>query len=270
MTFSRIRKKLYEVVFGTTTPAGRNFDLVLLVLILLSVIVSLFESIPYYHVRYRSFLLTTELVFSIFFLFEYLVRIWISPKPFQYIFSFWGIIDLISLLPTFFLPFATNFQSLRTIRSFRLLRLFRILRLSKFTSETQVLFHSMRASVYKIVVFLFCVVLIMVFAGTIMYLIEGGKNGFTSIPASIYWAIVTVTTVGFGDITPQTDLGKFLAAVMMVLGYAIIAVPTGIISFEMSRYKKDEKESNDCPNCGHDNPYGSIYCNQCGTELYHR
>ena len=261
------RQKTYNVVFGTTTKAGRNFDLILLVLILLSVAVVMYESIPAYRMRYGEILHIIELGFTLLFTAEYIMRIIISPKPLRYITSFWGIIDLLSILPTFIMPLINGIQSLPTIRALRLLRLFRILQLSRFTSETQILFHSLKASSYKILVFLFTVVLIMVLTGTLMFIIEDGKNGFDSIPASIYWAVVTVSTVGFGDVTPHTDLGKFLASAMMIMGYAIIAVPTGLITVEMAKYKKDDNEENDCPNCGHDNPYASIYCNQCGKEL---
>jgi voltage-gated potassium channel len=195
------------------------------------------------------------------------LRIWISDRPLKYILSWWGIIDFISIVPTFLTPFVSGYTSLRVVRALRLLRIFRILKLPRFTSESQALAHSLKASYYKIMVFMFFVVMMMVLAGTLMYVIEGGENGFESIPASIYWAIVTTTTVGYGDITPGTDLGKILSSMMMILGYVIIAVPTGLISVEMSRYKADGKEDNLCANCGNDNPFGSVYCNQCGSEM---
>lgn len=262
-----MKNKLYEVIFGTSTRAGKNFDLILLALILISVSLVMIESIPGWETKQLYWFHLLEIIFTFFFTIEYITRVAISPQPFKYIFSFWGIIDLLSILPTFLAPFLNGYQSIRAIRAFRLLRIFRILQLSRFTSESQSLYHSLKASYYKIMVFLFFVVMMMVLAGTLMYVIEGGENGFDSIPASIYWAIVTVTTVGFGDITPHTILGKFLASAMMILGYAIIAVPTGLISVEMSRYKGDEKKVNLCPNCQNDNPFGSVYCNQCGKEL---
>ncbi len=264
-----IKEKLNEVVFGTTTRAGRNFDIILLIFIFVSVVVAMYESIPEYRIKYGEILYIIELIFTVIFTIEYLIRIYISPKPLRYIVSFWGIIDLLSILPSYIMPFTSGYQSLRTVRSLRLLRLFRILKLSRFTSETQILYHSLKASSYKIIVFLFSVIMIMMLTGTLMFVIEGGKNGFDSIPASIYWAIVTLSTVGFGDITPHTDLGKFLASTMMILGYAIIAVPTGIISVEMSKYKNDKNENNNCQNCNNDNPFGSTFCNQCGKELLH-
>lgn len=264
-----MREKLHEIIFGTTTKGGRLFDLVLLVLILLSVLIVMFESVPKWSGIYPSELYYTEWVFTIIFSIEYLTRIAVSPKPFKYIFSWWGIIDLISILPTFISPFISGYTSLRVVRALRLLRIFRILKLSRFTSESQALAHSLKASYYKIMVFLFFVVMMMILAGTLMYVIEGGKNGFDSIPASIYWAIVTTTTVGYGDITPATDFGKILSSIMMILGYAIIAVPTGLISVEMSRYKDDDPNDNNCDKCGHDNPFGSVYCSQCGSEMTH-
>lgn len=261
-----MRQKLHEIIFGTTTKAGRNFDVVLLVLILLSVLIVMFESVPKWNGYYTNELYIAEWVFTIIFTIEYFLRIIISPKPLKYIFSWWGVIDLISIVPTFITPFVSGYTSLRVVRALRLLRIFRVLKLSRFTSESQALAHSLKASYYKIMVFLFFVVMMMILAGTLMYVIEGGENGFDSIPASIYWAIVTTTTVGYGDMTPGTDIGKILSSIMMILGYAIIAVPTGLISVEMSRYK-DEEIDNHCPKCSHDNPFGSVFCNQCGAEM---
>lgn len=262
-----MKERLHTVVFGTTTRAGKNFDLVLLVLILISVLIVMFESVPSWRDEYAGFLYYSEWSFTIIFTIEYLLRIAISPRPLQYITSWWGIIDLLSILPTFITPFVSGYASFRAVRALRLLRIFRILKLNRFTSESQALAHSLKASYYRIMVFMFFVVLMMILAGTVMYVIEGGENGFDSIPASIYWAIVTTTTVGYGDITPATDVGKILSSVMMILGYVIIAVPTGLISVEMSRYKADRKEDNLCSNCDHDNPFGSVYCNQCGQEM---
>jgi voltage-gated potassium channel len=262
-----MRKKLYDIIFGTTTKAGKSFDLALLFLILASVLIVLFESVPAWRDLYPKELYYAEWVFTIIFTIEYILRIIISPKPLKYIFSWWGIIDLISIIPTFLTPFVSGYDSLRVVRAFRLLRIFRILKLSRFTSESQMLAHSLKASSYKILVFFFFVFMMMVLAGTVMYVIEGGENGFESIPESIYWAIVTTTTVGYGDIVPVTVLGKMLASLMMITGYAIIAVPTGLISVEMSKYKDDEQEDNKCDHCGHDNPFGSVYCNQCGEEM---
>ncbi|MBU2019053.1 MAG: ion transporter, partial [Bacteroidetes bacterium] len=199
---------------------------------------------------------------------EYLTRLLVSPKPLKYAISFWGLIDLLSILPAYLLAFNIGYQSLRVIRALRLIRIFRIFKLHRFTSESQALYHALKASYYRIVVFLVFVCLLTVVCGTIMYVIEDGQNGFSSIPSSIYWAIVTITTVGFGDIIPSTALGQFLASVMMILGYAIIALPTGLITMEMTKHKTGGKTSI-CSNCDHMNPSGSNYCNQCGTEIYH-
>ncbi len=260
-----MKKRLQEIIFGTTSKAGKNFDIVLLLLILVSVLIVMFESVPSWRDSFEEELYYIEWGFTILFTIEYLLRILVAPKPLKYILSWWGIIDLISIVPTFISPFISGYASLRVVRAARLLRIFRILKLSRFTSESQMLAHSLKASYYKIMVFLFFVVMMMVMAGTVMYVIEGGEHGFESIPASIYWAIVTTTTVGYGDVVPYTDLGKVLSSVMMILGYAIIAVPTGLISVEMSKYKEDD--DNLCDNCGHNNPFGSIYCNQCGEEM---
>lgn len=225
------------------------------------------ESVPEWRALFEYEFHIVELGFTILFTIEYLLRILVSPKPLKYIFSMWGLIDLLSILPTFITPFISGYTSFRTIRSIRLLRIFRILKLNRFTSEAQALSHSLKASYYKVMVFLFFVVLMMVIAGTLMYVIEGGVNGFDSIPASIYWAIVTTTTVGYGDVVPATDLGKIISSIMMILGYSIIAVPTGLITVEMSKYKVDGMKDNLCSKCGHDNPFGSVYCNQCGKEM---
>jgi len=262
-----MRKKLHDIIFGTTSRSGKNFDIILLFMILLSVLIIMLESVPEWNAVYGKELYYLEWGFTILFTIEYIVRIIISPKPFRYIFSVWGLIDLISILPTYLTPLISGYASIRVIRAFRLLRVFRILKLSRFTSESQILAESLKASYYKIIVFLFFVFMMMVLTGTIMYVLEGGENGFESIPSSIYWAIVTTTTVGYGDITPVTVFGKMLASLMMITGYAIIAVPTGLISVEMSRYKDKKHDENKCEHCDHDNPFGSIYCNQCGKEV---
>lgn len=262
-----MREKLHEIVFGTTTRAGRSFDIILLILILFSVLIVMLESVPAHRINYGEELRRLEWIFTIFFTLEYVLRIVISKRPLKYIFSSWGVIDLLSILPTFISPFIAGYTSFRVVRALRLLRIFRILKLSRFTSESQTLMRSLKASYYKIMVFLFFVVMMIILAGTLMYVIEGGENGFDSIPTSIYWAVVTVTTVGYGDIAPGTALGKMLASLMMILGYAIIAVPTGLISVEIAKSNKEEEKDNICENCGHNNRLGSIFCSQCGEEM---
>ncbi|MEJ6777363.1 MAG: ion transporter [Crocinitomicaceae bacterium] len=263
-----MRGKLYSVIFGINTKSGRRFDIVLLLLILLSVLIIMFESVPTWSVEFPEVLFYAEWVFTIIFTIEYILRIIISPKPLKYILSWWGLIDLVSILPTFIGPFISGYTSLRAIRALRLLRFFRILKLSRFTSESQSLGRSLKASYYKIMVFLFFVVMMMVMAGTLMYVIEVGTNGFESIPASIYWAIVTTTTVGYGDITPATDIGKIIASIMMIVGYVIIAVPTGLISIEMAKNNELEASNDQCGKCGNDNPILADYCNKCGGEFF--
>lgn len=261
-----MRAKLREIIFGTATTAGRRFDLWLLVLILLSVGIIMIESVPEWRTRMEEELVVLEWTFTILFTLEYIVRLLVAEKPLKYFLSFWGMVDLLSVIPTYLTFFISGYQSIRMIRALRLLRIFRILKLSRFTVESQALFNALKASYYRIVVFLLFVFLISICAGTIMYVVEQGENGFESIPASIYWAVVTITTVGFGDITPGTDIGKFLATLMMILGYAIIALPTGLVTMEMVRARDPNKDPA-CGSCGNVNPKGSIFCNQCGNEI---
>jgi voltage-gated potassium channel len=262
-----MRKKLHDIIFGINSKAGRAFDVTLLIFILASLLIVMFESVPEWFRLYEAQLFYLDWIFTIVFSIEYLIRIWISEKPLKYIFSWWGIIDLVSIIPTFLELFVSGYTAIRAVRALRLLRVFRILKLPRFTRESQALAHSLKASYYKIMVFLFFVVMMMVLAGTLMYVIEGGEHGFESIPASIYWAIVTTTTVGYGDLVPTTGLGKMLSSVMMILGYVIIAVPTGLISVEMIKHKSNGKEDDLCDDCGHRNPNGSVYCNQCSNKM---
>lgn len=259
-----MRKKLYRIIFEHDTRAGRQFDVVLLWLILFSVSVVIIESIPIVQAALFPVFYSIEWFLTILFTIEYLLRIWSSPKPLKYIFSFWGIIDLLSVIPTYLEIFVTGTHYLLIIRIFRLLRVFRIFKLVRFNKEAQMLYSALHAGSYKISIFLLAVFSIVTILGTLMYVIEGSESGFTSIPQSIYWAIVTVTTVGFGDIVPQTVLGKFISSVSMMIGYAIIAVPTGIITVELSKSNVKKKP---CTNCGADNPDKARYCNQCGYEI---
>lgn len=255
------REKLYQIVFLTDSKAGRKFDVWLLWIILLSVMVVMLESIPEVGGRYYDIFLVIEWIMTIIFTIEYLLRIWISPRPLQYIFSFWGVVDLLSILPTYLRLFVPGYHYLIVVRIFRLLRVFRILKLARFNKEANLLLTSMRSSLYKIGIFLLAVVAIVVFLGTIMYVVEGGEEGFTSIPQSIYWAIVTVTTVGYGDMVPHTVLGKIISSFAMIIGYAIIAVPTGIITVEMSKGMAAKTKCEHCeePLTGLEN-----YCSHCG------
>lgn len=266
----RWQQRIHEVIFGYHTLAGRVFDIGLLVAIVASVLVVMLESVNDIEAHYGTELRMIEWGFTFLFSIEYLARIVSSPRPLKYITSFMGIIDLLSLIPTYLSFFIVGTHSLSVIRSFRLIRVFRILKLTRFMGGAQQLGNALWGSRHKIVVFMGTVACIVVIAGTMMYLIEGGENGFTSIPKSIYWAIVTVTTVGYGDIAPQTIFGQTAASILMILGYAIIAVPTGIVT---SQLVTDAKKTGIviCSNCGEEDlPNHSRYCLKCGANIYQK
>lgn len=258
------REKLFNVVFGTDTKSGKRFDLILLWVILFSVVVVMLESIPVLSFSMAKTFVTTEWILTIIFTIEYFIRIWISPKRGKYLFSFWGYIDLLSILPTYLSLFIPGYHYLVVVRVFRLLRLFRILKLARFVKEARVLIEALKSSLYKISIFLMAVIVIVTFMGTLIYVVEGGKQGFTSIPQSVYWAIVTVTTVGYGDMVPHTVTGKFISAIAMIMGYAIIAVPTGIVTIEMSKSGLNRQK---CYHCESYNESVAEYCSKCGNQL---
>ena len=270
--FSSLRARLFVIVFGTDTPAGKLFDVVLLWAILLSVIAVMLESVSELKLSYSRFFFVAEWSFTVLFSLEYLLRLFISPNPRKYAFSFLGIIDLLATLPSYLALFLTGGTYLVVIRSIRLLRIFRILKLGRYVKEASVLTGALIASRHKILVFLGAVTTLVMITGTLMYMIEGAESGFTSIPRSIYWAIVTITTVGYGDIAPTTVIGQFTASLLMLMGYAIIAVHTGIVTSEMvrseERIQSQVPKKRDCPNCGmtgHDPD--ANYCKNCGTML---
>ncbi len=258
------KEQLYEIVFGTETKEGKRFDVVLLWLILFSVVVVMLESIPELSREYQDIFSIVEWILTLLFTVEYVLRIWISTKPLSYIFSMWGVIDLLSILPTYLSFFLAGYHYLLVVRIFRLLRIFRILKLVRFNSEAQVLLNALKSSMYKIGIFLMAVLAIVTFLGTIMYVVESGDQGFTSIPQSIYWAIVTVTTVGYGDMVPSSVLGKIISSFAMIIGYAIIAVPTGIMTVGIATAANS---TNKCDHCGHANPNEDKYCSHCGESL---
>lgn len=270
------RHNLHEVIYEADTPVGKFFDIVLFILIIVSVLLVMLESVDGIDAKYHPLLLTLEWVITIFFSLEYIARIISIKKPFKYIFSFYGIIDLISTIPLYLSYIFAGSQVLLAVRAFRLLRIFRILKLVKFLGEASQLKSALKASRAKIAVFIYVVLILSVIMGTIMYLIESDEAGFTSIPRSIYWTIVTLTTVGYGDIAPQTNLGQFIATIIMVLGYGIIAVPTGIVTVAFSKHGTQAKDSRSivhtstqvCETCtveGHrDN---AKHCYNCGDEL---
>jgi voltage-gated potassium channel len=255
--------KLHKIIFGTNTPAGKGFDVVLLWFILFSVLIVVLESVDALQEKYSRTFVILEWVFTVSFTIEFIARIYSHPKPLKYVFSFFGIIDLLAILPAYFGIFFHGPQFL-FIRVVRLLRVFRVLKLSRYIKEAKVLQNALRSSFYKITIFFGIVMTLVLILGSVMYFIEGKKNGFTSIPESMYWAIVTITTVGYGDIAPQTVPGKMLASLIMILGYSIIAVPTGIVTAEFS--KSGKKKS--CKNCGTGNlPATANFCQQCGDSL---
>lgn len=265
---STTKNQLYEIIFEADTKTGKIFDISLLVVILLSILLVVLESVPSIEAEYHNLLKISEWLITGIFSLEYILRICIVKKPKAYIFSFYGIIDLLSVLPSYLALIVTGTHGFMVIRALRLLRVFRILKLNRYTKEGAIIIRALRDSRIKISVFLFAVITMVVIIGTIMYLIEGGENGFTSIPRGIYWAVVTLTTVGYGDISPNTPLGQFFASFVMIIGYAIIAVPTGIVTAELSKYASKPQSTQVCPNCMADeHSHDSIYCNKCGEKL---
>jgi voltage-gated potassium channel len=264
-----IKDRLYEVIFLADTKAGRRFDVILLILIIASVLTVMLDSVFELHQKYKVYFLYIEWIFTFLFSLEYIVRIIISRKPFVYIKSFYGVIDLLSILPTYVSLIVAGGHPLLVIRILRMLRIFRVLKLSRYLRASRVLRISLGHSKYKIIVFLEFVITTVVVMGSFMYLIEGPENGFSNIPKSIYWAIVTLTTVGFGDITPQTILGQFFASIIMILGYSVIAVPTGIISAEIIKTDLNKNRvEGACKGCAEGlNDDDAKYCKYCGRQL---
>mgnify|MGYP000915201912 FL=1 len=265
-----LRQKIHIIIHGTNTVAGRLFDLILLGLILLSVFLVMLETVKGFDVKYHHQLIILEWIITGFFTLEYFLRIYTTNTPRKYIFSFFGIIDLIAILPMYLSFFFVGSKVFSIVRALRLLRLFKILNHPKFTGQSLHLLKALNASRGKITVFLYFVLISTILIGSIMYVVEGEENGFTSIPTSIYWTIVTLTTVGYGDISPGTPLGQFIASMVMILGYGIIAVPTGIVTaeFAKSNTNKTEPEKQSCENCGvaNHNP-NAKFCYHCGHPL---
>jgi voltage-gated potassium channel len=265
---SRFKKKLYTIIFETDTKAGKIFDLIVLYAILLSVMAVMLESVKSLEEHFGQYLTIIEWSFTILFTIEYSARLYVSEKPLKYALSFLGLIDLFSIIPTYLTLFVTGTHFLVVIRTIRLLRVFRILKLTRYISEAKVLGDALQASRYKILIFMLSVFSLQIISGTIMYLIEGADNGFTSIPRSIYWAIVTLTTVGYGDIAPVTVIGQAFASLLMITGYAILAVPTGIITSEITKEHLKGKKFKVCENCFHDeHDKDAPYCKMCGSKL---
>ncbi|MCH8031691.1 MAG: ion transporter [Bacteroidetes bacterium] len=271
----KLRSRLYDIIVEADTPLGKAFDEVLIATIILSIVVVMLDSVASYRAQYPSFLRTAEWMFTILFTAEYFLRLACVDKPARYARSFFGVIDLLAVIPTYLSVLVPGAQFLLVIRLLRILRVFRVLKLAAYLVEAEILVAALRDSRRKILIFMFAVLTLTVILGALMYLIEGDANGFTSIPRGVYWAIVTLTTVGYGDISPQTDIGQAFASLIMILGYGIIAVPTGIVTAEMTRQaigRKQQGGSQDtCPRCGlepHD--VDARYCKRCGEALHQR
>jgi voltage-gated potassium channel len=261
------RHKLHGVIHEADTPAGKLFDLTLLILIIISIAAVMLESVASIHRQFGHELFVIEWVITIFFSLEYIGRILTVRKPLAYMLSFMGVVDLLATVPNYVDLFFPGLHFLLALRAIRLLRVFRILKLVHFVGASDMLVLALKRSRVKIAVFLFTVIVLCIILGTVMYMVEGPENGFTNIPVGIYWTIVTLTTVGFGDITPQTPLGQFISMVIMILGYGIIAVPTGIVTSEIISRKTDHNTQR-CPNCHADNHKDNAkYCYNCGTKL---
>jgi voltage-gated potassium channel len=262
------RARLHEIIFEADTPAGKTFDVGLLVLIGISLVAISLESIDSFAERHGPLLRQLEWIVTGLFTIEYVLRLLSVRSPIRYARSFFGVVDLLAVLPSYLSLFLPGAQELLVVRSLRLLRIFRVFKLAHFIDEAEVLLNALRASRAKITVFLGTVTSVVMIMGALMHLIEGPENGFTSIPRSMYWAVVTMTTVGYGDISPNTVLGQLLASMLMIMGYGVIAVPTGIVSAELVQAARGPVSTQACPNCsaeGH--PFDAVYCKACGALL---
>jgi voltage-gated potassium channel len=267
------RQRLHIIIFFTDTPAGQRFDRYLLLTILASLVVVMLDSVNDVHSQYDQLFTSLEWGFTALFAIEYVVRLYCSPKPLRYAFSFYGLIDLLAILPALLTLLYPDAQYLLIIRVIRMLRVFRVLKLSPYLRQANFLLTALRGSKQKITVFFACIAILVTVFGTLMYVIEGPAHGFTSIPKGIYWAVVTLTTVGFGDIVPKTPLGQALSTLVMITGYSIIAVPTGIFTAELATAMRGGEEhlTHPCPVCAkntHERP--AAFCNRCGNPLFVR
>lgn len=269
ISFQQWRHRMHEIIFEADTPAGKFFDIVLICSILLSILAVMLDSVAEIRQDHGRFLVAVEWFFTILFTLEYILRLASVGKPLKYAVSFYGIVDFLAIIPTYFSLIFPAGKYLLVIRILRILRVFRVLKLVQYLKEANLLVGALRSSMRKITVFLFTVLTLTVIFGSLMYVVEGEANGFTSIPRSVYWAIVTMTTVGYGDISPATGLGQGLASFIMIIGYGIIAVPTGIVTVEMSQaWKNKPVSTTSCPECsaeGHDQD--AKHCKYCGSAL---
>jgi len=263
------RLKLHEVIFEADTALGKTFDLTLILAIILSIVAVLFDSVAEVRADHGQALYIIEWFFTLLFTAEYLARILALGNPLRYMRSFFGVVDLMSILPTYLSLLLPGSQYLMVIRVLRLLRIFRVLKLAQYLNEAEYLLKAMRASFRKIMVFLFVILTLVLIFGSLLYIIEGDESGFTSIGLSCYWAVTTLTTVGYGDIAPQSPLGRAVASVIMILGYGVIAVPTGIVTAELVAPITGKVSTQACPECGAEkHSYDANYCKDCGAELH--
>jgi voltage-gated potassium channel len=261
------KEKLHEIIFEADTKQGKRFDVILLIAILISVVAVMLDSVEVLHAEYGYLFRGMEWALTALFTIEYILRIYSVKKPIKYIFSFMGIVDLLAIIPTYLVFIYPPIRFMVDIRVIRLIRIFRVFKLSRYLRGGHIMQIALRSSRPKIIVFLLSVVLLVVLLGTLMYIVEGQKNGFENIPKSIYWAVVTLTTVGYGDVVPVTAFGQFIASVVMIMGYGIIAVPTGIVSAEMVKYTGGIT-TQACRSCsieGHDSD--ATHCKYCGVKL---
>ncbi|WP_461516016.1 ion transporter [Porticoccus sp.] len=268
MNYQQLRQELYRIIFGTDTPAGQRFDMFLIYAILISVFAVIMNTVESFSSRFATGFFAIEWLFTGLFTVEYALRIFCSPNRRKYLFSFYGIIDLVSIIPSYLALLITGAHYLMIIRLVRVLRIFRVLKLVRYLSEADILGRSLYQARRKIAVFFSAVLVLSTLFGCLMYVVEGPENGFSSIPVSIYWTIVTITTVGYGDITPHTVMGQFISTLAMLTGYSIIAIPTGIITAELANEIQREKSLYPCPNCvkaGHDRD--ATHCKWCGASL---
>jgi voltage-gated potassium channel len=263
------KNRLHEIIYEADTKEGKWFDIILILTIIISIVLVMLESVEAFDAKYHDFLNISEWVITILFTVEYITRIITIKKPSSYIFSFYGIVDFLATIPKYISIIFVGTHALVAFRALRLLRVFRILKLARYLGASKNLVAALKASKIKIFVFLFSVLVITIILGTVMYLIEGPKNGFTSIPHSMYWAIVTLTTVGYGDLAPHTPLGQFIASIVMILGYGIIAVPTGIVTSELIRTEDSiATNTQHCSNCSAEKHSDNAeFCYNCGVRL---
>lgn len=266
---TNFRERIHITIEGTDTRLGKLFDIILIVAIIASVAVVMLDSVLYMRLKYSDILFYAEWFFTILFTIEYALRMFSTPNRTRYAFSFFGIVDLLSLLPTYLSLFFGGVQYMTVVRILRVLRVFRVLKLAAYMQQAGFLASALSASRQKIFVFFLAVLLLVTVFGSVLYVVEGAENGFTSIPISIYWAIVTLTTVGYGDISPQTPIGRAIASMVMIVGYSIIAVPTGIFTSELAKNMRPQLHPVTCPNCGkYGHATGAHFCDRCGHDLH--